>query len=37
MDVDVGPYETIDFGKLADAFPPLKPLYVLLDAPGLVY
>ncbi|CAE6366630.1 unnamed protein product [Rhizoctonia solani] len=29
--MDVGPYETIDFGKLADAFPPLKPLlnYVL--------
>ncbi|CAE7158281.1 unnamed protein product [Rhizoctonia solani] len=23
--MDVGPYEIIDFGKLADAFPPLKP------------
>ncbi|KAG8731762.1 hypothetical protein FRC11_002460, partial [Ceratobasidium sp. 423] len=23
--MEVGPYETIDFGKLAEAFPPLKP------------
>ncbi|QRW21620.1 ribosomal RNA large subunit methyltransferase F [Rhizoctonia solani] len=23
--MSVGPYETIDFGQLAEAFPPLKP------------
>ncbi|CAE6372606.1 unnamed protein product [Rhizoctonia solani] len=31
--MDVGPYETIDFGKLADAFPPLKP-FLFMTASG---